>query len=369
MREKYGQKRILVVGAAGYNLGDNAIAYVVAKTLKEKLPDAAIAISSLSEGALKFSGVREFHLNRSSLKAWASIIKEIHRSDVVLLGGGTLIQDALGCGWLRGMVPYIWQIAKISKAFGKRVATVPIGIDEIRSSRAKWMASQVLRMCEPLLVRDEKSVSLAKELIKDETSEPILAADPVFMIGDVQDECADDKKEYIAVSFVKEKRPLDVVVRELKRLVEGLVVRFPESDIYLVTMDYRECDELGVYRQALKQLNLPQVGLVVPKTPYKAAGIFRNAKVVIAMRLHAMTMALGYAPLVGISRATKTDNLTRDAKIYAFRVGEEYPYSDIPDLALTAIDDVERLDWQRKYASRMADLYDNAMIVLTEKLS
>lgn len=350
---------ILLVGAAGFNLGDDAIAATLSAYLADRIGGAQITVTSLNAGRLARLGVKEVAVNRHSIRGWLRLARSIRRSDLVLLGGGTLIQDALGCGIVRGMIPYIWQVSLLAKIHRRPVATVPIGIDNLKGRRAIRLARGILRRADLVLLRDQRSLDLAQRLLPSNRSRFILAADPVFGVQ-LPTTLLPEPEPYIVISHVKERRDGTAVKNELRALITRVRSEWPNHKIVLLAMDTREVDELGVYRSVYQELDDDSIRIEAPADYRVAVRLIRGAKLVVAMRLHAMIMALGHVPLVGISRTTKTKTLIEDASIYGADIQSMNP-EEIVQLARCALADEGRVHHQKGVARAFADRFELAM--------
>lgn len=350
---------ILLVGAAGFNLGDDAIAATLATYLADRIGGAQITATTLNAGRLARLGVKEVAVNRNSIRGWLRLARSIRHSDLVLLGGGTLIQDALGCGIVRGMIPYIWQVSLLAKIHRRPVATVPIGIDNLKGRRAIRLARGILRRADLVLLRDQRSLDLAQRLLPRNRSRFILAADPVFGVQ-LPTTLLPEPEPYIVISHVKERRDGTAVENELKALITRVRSKWPSHKIVLLAMDTREVDELGVYRSVYQELGDDSIRIEAPADYRVAVRLIRGAKLVVAMRLHAMIMALGHVPLVGISRTTKTKTLIEDASIYGADIQSMNP-EEIVQLARRALADEGRVRHQQGVARAFADRFALAM--------
>lgn len=360
---------ILLVGTAGHNLGDDALASVLAGRLQQIFPSASVTVVSVNRGRLASLGLNELWINRKSLKSWLDLLRKIWNSDIVLLGGGTLIQDALGVSLLRGMLPYIWQITFLVKLFGKPVATVPIGMDVLRHPRAMRMAEDILKRCDVVLLRDQRAFELARDSLGGSSSQLVLSADPVFAMN-VPDVASMGEHDipYLLISYVKEKREEQEVVRELSSLVEALHRKWPDHHLVLLSMDTRIEDELGIYRKVQLQLSVGRVDVESPSDYRKAARLIRGANGVVAMRLHAMIMALGHVPVVGISRTTKTDTLIAQSEMYGVSVQDAAP-ARVVELLDAAMNDEDKLKSQRLFVALAGQRFGASMDELARRVT
>ncbi len=318
-------KRLAFFGAVGYNLGDEAIAIAAAKYMLSIDPEIEICIGSLKRGTIgdRYENLKEFIVNRRSAAGWRELVRVIRSVDVVVLGGGTLVQDKLGISPLRGMIPYAFQITRLARIFGKPVVTLPIGVDELNTKLGRFLAGRLLNAVDHLAVRDSVSYRLASLYGGIKTSDINLGADPAYLIGDSVGEeevwAIANKhtkynlpSRYVAVSLVNESA---VNERHLEALVDTFHCILGDTGLGLVfvPMDRREEEELRLFRSILERLDPKyhdRLRILSPDTNvFAVAGVIRGAELLIGMRLHAMILGVGHVPIVGISRTTKTDTL------------------------------------------------------------
>ncbi|MFT4248560.1 MAG: polysaccharide pyruvyl transferase family protein [Pseudomonas sp.] len=360
---------ILLVGTAGHNLGDDALASVLVKNLERTFPGANVKVTSVNPGRLIALGLNEVCINRKSLTGWATLLKHIRQADLVLLGGGTLIQDALGISLLRGMLPYIWQITFLARLLGKPVATVPIGMDVLRHQRSTKIAQGILRRCQTVILRDQRSFELAADALAGDSTKLVLSADPVFSLeNDSFAPVAATDDPYFVISYVKEKREDEAVVSELLSLIDAMRRKWPVHRLVLLSMDTRIEDELGIYQKILGKVAPGTVQVESPSDYRQAAAIIRNATAVVAMRLHAMIIALGHVPVVGISRTTKTDTLIAQAGIHGLSV-EQTSAKRVVDLLDIALADTHRLASQRGFVKAADQRFRASMDTLARRMT
>ena len=358
--------KILVIGAAGFNLGDDAIAVTIAQRLADIIDDAEVTVACLNPGRLSRYGIKELPLNRSSISGWANLVSAVRHTDVVLLGGGTLIQDALGCGLYKGMIPYIWQASLLAKIYQRRLATVPIGIDDLKGQRAARLAGQILRWATPVLLRDERSLELAQQLGTYQTGKFVLSSDPVFDVR-LSKRQHPVSEPSIVISYVRELREVSQVRDELMELITRIRAKWPSHKVVLLAMDTRESDERTVFRIVCENISDERVVIMSPSDYREVIHIIRSATLVVAMRLHVMIMALGHVPLVGISRTTKTDTLIKEASIIGAKIQSMEP-NKLIDLMQRALADQERIAYQKMIATRNAERFSRTMIQLARSL-
>ncbi|SFI88517.1 Polysaccharide pyruvyl transferase family protein WcaK [Paenibacillus sp. UNC496MF] len=332
--ENMSKKEVTFFGSVGYNIGDEAIAIISAKYLKKLNNQLNIRIGTITEGAVKnrYDGIDEFVIDRTSVSGWRNIIDAIKRSDIVVLGGGTMIQDKLGISLTRGMIPYMLQITMIAKYFKKTVITLPIGVDELHTRFGKFLGRQLIKRIDSLNVRDEKSKQLVNAYCPANKNEVNVIADPAFLIDEVMhDEMINDEyinriveKPFIALSLVNE----NIIDQEKTNLFVKLmkeVVSNTDFNILLVPMDRRMSEELSLFESIRQELieDTDRITILNPDlNSIQISYVLRQAKLLIGMRLHAMIFSVGHIPIIGISRTTKTDTFLKQFGLEGMRIDE-----------------------------------------------
>lgn len=294
------ERDVLVAGLAGWNLGDTAIAIATDRAIRNVT--SSVGVVSVNRGSLAPYNLTEVVVERRSPGGLYSLIRELHRSRVIVLGGGTLIQDRR-ITLMRGVLPYSAQIATLAKAIGTPITTVAIGVDELSTRLGRRWAAQLLRNTRTLRVRDEHSASITVGLRKQAT--PRVFSDPAYALS-----CPNtlERSETVVLALAKENIDyaplLPLMADAIRHVLTSQTV-----NVTLLCMDPRDHEEIAVYRQlvALLEPQADRIRIVQHATVWDAIAILQSAALVIAMRLHALIFAVGHSPLIVLSRTTKTD--------------------------------------------------------------
>lgn len=306
-------KRLGIFGVAGHNRGDDAICRCLIDGFLTALPGLEIEVAirrpcSISEQP----GVKPFVLDRRSIGGILNLISVVRRVDAVVMGGGSVVQDQFGDGRLKGILGYVWTVSWLAKLLGKPVISAPIGIDQIRTPKGRRAAREFLNRLDWITVRDELSRSMAIAIAGEAISEKIsVVCDPVFAFETGRPLEASVEAEYVlspAFEEYNEERIADI----FREIILLLLEEEPHARIVLIAMDERQREDHGKIGRLIE--NLPpsisaRVRRATPSSPEEAAILLRGARGVIAMRLHALIMAYGFAPVYCVSRTTKTQAL------------------------------------------------------------
>ena len=305
--------RVAICGVAGFNRGDDAIALALAQGILARAPDARVDIAVLAPvdfGANPAIGT--FMAARSRPAGLWGLIKTIARADLVIVGGGSLIQDKFGGDRVKGVMGYAWLVSWLAARLGKRLVTAPLGIDTLKSDKARAVAGEILGRCSQVTARDARSLANALEYGGPTAPRPLRVPDPAFGLPGELDGAAPGAPFVLAPAFESEYD--DLVAEVFAGVAEGLLAA-GDRQVVLIAMDDRDDQDAGKLSMIVDRL--PQdlrsrVRIVVPTTLTEALPLIRGASGIVAMRLHAMILGYGFAPISCLSRTTKTDAFMED---------------------------------------------------------
>ena len=148
------------------NFGDEAIARVLTKELKSKNAESITLISSNPVKTANMHGVESCGM--------LSFLPALIKSDVLISGGGSLLQDKTS---LKSLLYYLGVIY-IALIFGKKVEIYSQGIGPIKSFIGKLLKIIAFAFVSKISVRDPQS----QELLKSWKINSELVPDPVFSL-------------------------------------------------------------------------------------------------------------------------------------------------------------------------------------------
>ena len=142
--------RVVISGYYGFaNAGDEAMLAAIVGSLKDIIPDVSITVIT---GNCRMT--RENHnvqaVHRLNFFAIAAAIR---RCDILISGGGSLLQDVTSA---RSLYYYLW-IMKIALFFKKPVMLYAQGIGPVRGAKARRAVRKVLQRVAVIGVRDADS--------------------------------------------------------------------------------------------------------------------------------------------------------------------------------------------------------------------
>ena len=196
--------KVVISGYYGFNnSGDDALLMSIVDNIKAI--DPAIKITVLSNSPKETKKI--YNTNAVYRYNIASVLYEIATCDLLISGGGTLIQDATSTKSLY----YYLSIIRIAKILRRKVMLYANGIGPLTSFKNIETTKNILDTVDMITLRDENS---KKELEQIGVTKPEihLTADPAFLLE------ADDKGEEILGNYgiEKDSKLLCVSVRKAK---------------------------------------------------------------------------------------------------------------------------------------------------------
>ena len=243
---------ILISGYYGFdNIGDESILRAVINGIRERVPDCRLTVLSHAPAATR----EKYGVEAVDRMAPLEILRAIKRCDMLISGGGSLLQDVTSSKSLQ----YYLAIIRLAKHYRKKVFIYSQGIGPIDRPANRRATAMVLRTVDGIAVRDERSANLLEE-IGVPPEKVVITADPVLRMPRV------DKArgaEALRRAGVSERRDLTVgwairerdvnsaFVSEIRACIRWLRERYNAESV-LIPFHYEE--DLAVCRAEQFQL-------------------------------------------------------------------------------------------------------------------
>lgn len=292
--------RVLISGYYGFhNIGDEAILKSIITALRQEKPDIKITVLSNDIEHTKNT------YNVDAINRWnvAKIYLELLKSDGLISGGGSLLQDVTSSR----PITYYTAIMKLAKLARKPVFIYAQGVGPISEDKNKKAVKKILNRVNYITLRDKESLDLVKSI--GVTKEIDIVPDPVmgFSIDGFESNICD---KYNGLKYIT------VSVRDWEKATTNFLEKIAKS-----------CDE--IVASGTSVVFIPMHGEHDYKTSKKVvnmmtekADIFdynasieekilciKNSKLMIGMRLHALIFAATVnIPMIGISYDPKIDS-------------------------------------------------------------
>ena len=296
---------IVISGYYGFgNAGDEAMLAAMIEALTDLDPQMKITVlSGNPEDTRRRHGVAAiFRLN------YPDIIQALKNSDLLISGGGSLLQDVTSD---RSLYYYL-SIVMLAKKLGKPVMLYGQGIGPVRGAMAKGAVRFIGNMVDLITVRDEGSRDELKYL--GITQPPIhVTADAVLAMHPVDRQLG---RSILRKHDLEGAAPLiGFSVREWKdwRLYKDVLAQaadrmVDEFGARIVFLPMQWPDDLAVARKIVSRMKRPAVVLTSKYTTSELLSLTGNLDLLVGIRLHALIFAaVMQVPMIGISYDPKVD--------------------------------------------------------------
>lgn len=292
------RNRCVLSGYYGFkNFGDEAILSVLVKKLKKDKHTITVISSDPEHTKKQYN-----HINSIYTFDLKAIIASIIKSNVLISGGGSLLQDVTS---LKSLFYYL-SIIFIALFFRKKVIIFAQGIGPIKNKIGLFLTIALLKHCKYVSVRDKKSF----ELLKSYGINADLQCDPIFM---TKVEPVDIKDKTVAIQLRNCK---DINTDFIQRLADSVIKNFPgyRYEIYSFqdVIDAKICEQ---FEHSLKMLDSDSnITLYKNLSNEQVIEQLNKVEYLIAMRFHAI--------IVGLLAGAKTLAINYDIKVE--KIAEEF---------------------------------------------
>jgi polysaccharide pyruvyl transferase CsaB len=326
----------LISGYYGFgNLGDEALLDVIVAQLRARFPGASVDVLSADPAAT----AKRLAVEATPRADFAAIRRAIDRADVVLSGGGGLLQNVTS---LRSLIYYAGIIRAAVRA-GKRTLIFAQSIGPL-----DVFGRAVVRVCctgiSAATVRDERSQRLLAGLLPkvriERTADPVFLFEPDAEPLDLAAEGLDEAAGPLVVVSVRRWQNTEATVALLTAAIDRLALEHGAQVAFLPLGGAGDADVSSTIIRRARSAPL----LLPAMTLGQAAQVIGRAQLVIGMRLHALIIAarLG-VPFTAVPYDPKVTSLLDDL---------HYPLAPlfVPGSKTTPADVVTRIDeaWTRR---------------------
>ena len=315
---------IVISGFYGLgNTGDEAILEAIIYNLRDELENPDITVFSLSpEKTAREHGVHSIYRGwRHDFKAK---IKALRKADLLISGGGGLLQDTYPTRFLFGPLPYYLLIVLLAKLCGTKVMFFSQGIGPVNSTWGKILMKGLANLADFVTVRDQYSKDL---LIKLGVTRPetVVTSDIVFAFHPQKDTaCMDslpasirNKDNLVAVSV----RPWFEKVKQFEQVAQILDELIETRGITPVFVPMEGHHDAAASEKVLSQMTHRDQCYVLGTdfTPNQYVNFIGRCQLTIGMRLHALIFStLTSVPHIGLSYDQKVESLLKRNGMWEF---------------------------------------------------
>ncbi len=320
--------KIVLSGFYGLgNTGDEAILKSIIDNLRAELDNPEITVFSLSPEKT----AAEYNV-KSIYRAWRRENKEKYKAlknaDLLISGGGGLLQDTYPTKFLFGPLPYYLLIVMMAKIAGTKVMFFSQGIGPVTSTWGKILMKLFANRADLITVRDQYSKDYLKTLgvTRPET---IVTADIVFAF-----KADEEDRAYQSLPLTGTEKIVAVTVRpwfdnpdyieKTAHLLDQLIEMRGVTPVF-VPMEGKY--DVPASQDVLSKMKHADKAMLLGSdfTPNEFLNFIRHAELTVGLRLHALIFsALSNVPHLGFSYDKKVESFLKRSGMwdYSFRLGE-----------------------------------------------
>lgn len=320
--------KIVISGFYGLgNTGDEAILKSIVDNLRTELDNPDITVFSLSPDK-----TANEHRVKSFYRGWRhdnkEKVKALRKADLLISGGGGLLQDSYPTKFLFGPLPYYLLIVFLAKLCGAKVMFFSQGIGPVTSTWGKILMKVFANMADFVTVRDQYSKEYLHSLGVNRP-ESVVTADIVFAFQSKEEDVA-----YNTLSLKGDEKIVAVTVRpwfdhpdyieKMAYVLDELIERRGVTPVF-VPMEGKydvpaSQDVMAKMKHADKTMMLGS-----DFSPEEFLNFIRRSDLTFGLRLHALIFAaLSNVPHLGLSYDKKVESFLQRSGMwdYSFRLGE-----------------------------------------------
>lgn len=305
----------------------------------------------------RLHGVRA--VDRMNLILLRRTLKE---SDLLLSGGGSLLQDATS---LRSLLYYLW-VARLARACRTPVMFYAQGVGPLRRRLSRVLVRIVANRVQFISVRDAASAVLLRRIGVNRP--PIeVTADPSFALR-AEGRAAVEK--WLQAAGVPDDRPLlGVALRPWKRTAPGVAdytrmvdLLAQKTGAHPVLVPMQPPGDRLLAEQVAECVRCEVTLLREPLAPRAAVGVIGAVTGLVAMRLHALIFgAMGGVPLVALGYDPKVASLMDDLRQKERCIPlEDFAPTQVAERMAEALSEGRAL--RERLLARAAELAERALV-------
>lgn len=296
-------RKVLISGYIGFrNSGDEAVLMAIIQDLRSVWPDVDITVLSRRPEETSAS----YSVHSVDRFAPGAVLTALRACDMLISGGGSLVQDVTSNRSLFYYLAIIW----MAKRLGRKVFVYANGVGPVRRPLNRLLTSRVLNRVDFITLRDQTSAAELKRL-RIRRPRILVTADPVFGLRPAPVERIDGifKSEGLAVADGSAAGPLvGISVRRWEGLERwGLVIAAAADHLVerygarIVFLPMEFPGDVAVSDWVAGRMRHPARVLTGRYMATEYMGLVGRLDLLVGMRLHSLIFAARQGvPLAGL---------------------------------------------------------------------
>ena len=302
--------KVLISGYYGFgNFGDEAILSILCSHLKSLniLPTILSVNPDLTSKNNDVRSVGSFNIK--------SVISEIFKTDILISGGGSLLQDVTS---LKSLIYYSF-IIFLALILRKKVIIFAQGIGPLNNFISRFIVFNLLRHCTIVSVRDNKSL----ELLQNHGIKAFRVNDPIFSLPINEIE----KSQAVGIQL----RSFPSLSEEfLDNLAKNTAENFKDKKIELLSLqDTLDISTLKIFQNKLLKYGV-NAELISNLDRDEIIKKIASFDILIGMRFHAILVALkSNVKTLAINYDEKVEKLANEFNLPMLNLNKSQNYNEI----------------------------------------
>lgn len=363
------QYNVVMSGYYGFNnTGDEAIMLSMHKNIQEMGDNYHITVLSNKPEETK----EKYGIEAVYRFGFRDVFHAIRKCDVLLSGGGSLLQDSTST---RSLMYYL-SITATAKMMRKKVMLYANGIGPVSGKTNRRLVKQVVNKADLITLREENSY---EELLSMGVNPKkcFVTADPVFTMNGISGEEAQailreegvpmDKP--VVVVSVRNWKDMDKFIDNFAEMCDTIVDKYNRNIVFLgMQMPH----DITVSEKVRKKMKQDAYILKGNYSPYEVMGIISQADFILSMRLHTLIFAARQrVPLIGFIYDPKIEyyleklDMPSGGKLKEFDKGETLALVD--DVINNKDTYVAKLEQKERELEKMAHRNEKYLVKLLER--
>lgn len=314
----YGQVRrkkynVVMSGYYGFsNTGDDAILESICQGVRAVSDEVALTVLSKDPELTR----KQHGLNAVSRFNFVKVLGALRRSDLLLSGGGSLLQDTTST---RSLVYYL-SVIRCARMLGKPVMLYANGIGPVRRQANRERVRRAVEDAAAVTLRDHSSAGELRAM-GVERPDLLVTADPVFRLDGAGEARALELldlaglprgRKFAAVS-VRDWEAAKDFPETLAKVCDHLRRTYGLEILFLLMQPAADRETSLKVRRAMEE---PSYLLDTACAPREMMAVLGRADLCLAMRLHTLIFAACMAvPTVGLVYDPKVESYLRELEL------------------------------------------------------
>ena len=290
-------QNVLMSGYYGFNnSGDEAILLSMHKNIQQLGDNIHITVLSNTPDETR----NKYGVEVVYRFGFREVLKAVRNCDVLLSGGGSLLQDTTST---RSLIYYL-SIIILAKLCGKKVMLYANGIGPVSKNSNRHFVKRVVNKADIITLREENSYEELRNMgVTNKNA--FVTADPVFTMDGITKEEALKMLESVGVPSdkpivgvsVRNWKNIEGFIDEFAGLCDEIYEKYNRSIVFIVMQVPRD---IAVSEKIQQKMKNPSFILKENYTPYEIMGMISAMDFILSMRLHTLIFAARQRiPLIG----------------------------------------------------------------------